>query len=781
MEIQSKQNPPSRKKTAAKGYEGFKKSVILHYGWLFVAMWTAAMVLMAGWNIFTVYKNTLNAACIQADGSFEKDLVYRRWVASHGGVYVPSTDKTPPNPYLSHIKNRDITTTSGRELTLMNPAYMTRQVQELGRKQYGHQGHITSLNPLRPENIPDAWEAEALRAFEHGETKVAELAKIDNTDYLRLMRPMITESRCMKCHEKQGYKVGDLRGGISVSVPMAPLWTPMYHHMTLVGIGYALIWLLGLGGIGFAVMRINRHITDRILVEAQFKGLFDTMPSGVAIYEATEDGNDFVFKHFNRAAEGIEDIKRQDLIGRKVTEIFPGIKASGLLDVFKQVWETGHHEEYPVVEYKDERISGWRENRVFKLPSGDIVAVYKDLTIQKNAEAEKVRLEAQLQQAQKMESVGRLAGGIAHDYNNALSVIIGFTEMAIEDVDPEGPLRANLDEVFKAAKRAADITRQLLAFARKQIIAPIVLDLNENVESTLKMLRRLIGEDIDLVWLPGKNLWPVKMDPTQIDQILANLCVNARDAIDGVGKVTIETENTSFDEDYCADHPGFVPGDFVLLAVSDNGCGMDKEILDKIFEPFFTTKDVDKGTGLGLAMLYGIVKQNNGFINVYSEPDKGTTIKIYLSRHKGKATDTQEESPAEIPPGQGETLLLVEDDLPVLKLGKKILDGLGYTVLTAGTPEKAIGLAKEHAGEIHLLVTDVIMPEMNGRELAQRLQLIYPDIKHMFMSGYTANAIAHHGVLDKGVHFIQKPFSRRDLAVTVRKALDSDVRWISEA
>ncbi len=386
--------------------------------------------------------------------------------------------------------------------------------------------------------------------------------------------------------------------------------------------------------------------------------------------------------------------------------------------------------------------------------------------------SERRRLEEQLRQSQKMEAIGTLAGGVAHDYNNALSVIIGFTQLTIDEVDPTGPLHDNLGEVLKAAKRATDITRQLLAFARKQPIAPKVLDLNENVESMLKMLRRLIGEDINLAWLPGASLWPVKMDPTQIDQILVNLCINARDAIENVGKLSIETSKVAIDKVYCADHDGFVPGEFVLLAVSDNGCGMDKEILGNIFEPFFTTKDIDKGTGLGLATVYGIVKQNNGSINVYSEPGKGTTIKIYLPRHEGDAVDVQDESVTEIPQGQGETILLVEDDLPVLNLASKILEGLGYTVLTSKKPDKVMGLAEEHPGKIHLLITDVIMPEMNGRELAERLQSLYPDIKCVFMSGYTADIIAHHGVLKEGVKFIQKPFSKRDLATTVRKALD---------
>ena len=300
-----------------------------------------------------------------------------------------------------------------------------------------------------------------------------------------------------------------------------------------------------------------------------------------------------------------------------------------------------------------------------------------------------------------------------------------------------------------------------------------MLDLNETVEGMLKMLRRLIGEDIDLSWLPGKDLWPVKMDPSQIDQILANLCVNARDAISGVGKMTIETGNRIFDEDYCAAHPGFVPGEYVMLAVSDNGCGMDKETQLHIFEPFFTTKEMGKGTGLGLATVYGIVKQNNGFINVYSEPGQGTTFSIYLPRHIGKAEQTQKEDPSEPAAHGSETILLVEDEPTVLEMTRMMLEKLGYTVLAAATPGEAIRLAEAHTGEIHLLMTDVVMPEMNGRDLVRNLLTRYPNLKSLFMSGYTADVIAHHGVLDPGVNFIQKPFSIKNLAAKVREVLDN--------
>jgi CheY-like chemotaxis protein len=286
------------------------------------------------------------------------------------------------------------------------------------------------------------------------------------------------------------------------------------------------------------------------------------------------------------------------------------------------------------------------------------------------------------------------------------------------------------------------------------------------------MLQRLIGEDIHLTWKPAKNLWPVKMDPSQIDQILANLCINARDAISDVGKITIETENMVFDNDYCTTHLGFLPGEYVRLVVSDNGCGMDKGTQSNIFEPFFTTKGIGEGTGLGLATVYGIVKQNHGFINVYSEPNQGTTFTIYLPRHEGNAGQADKHGTKE-PPSRGhETILLVEDEPAILNITSQMLEMQGYSVLTASTPDEAIRLAGEHTGEIHLLMTDVIMPVMNGRDLAKCLLSGYPHLKHLFMSGYTANVIAHHGVLDEGVNFIQKPFSLTALAKKVRYIFD---------
>lgn len=415
------------------------------------------------------------------------------------------------------------------------------------------------------------------------------------------------------------------------------------------------------------------------------------------------------------------------------------------------------------------------ETELFQEMAADLAFALHYLQVQEarhRSDAERRLLEEQLLQAQKLEAVGRLAGGVAHDFNNMLGVILGHAEIALMQLPPDHPLVDELREIIKAAKRSADLTRQLLAFARRQTIAPQVLDLNDTVEAMLQMLERLIGEDIELIWLPGQNLWPVKMDPSQLHQILANLCVNARDAINGGGQIIIETHAVSLDQAYCATHAGCVPGDYVLLMVTDNGCGMAKETLDNIFEPFFTTKGVGEGTGLGLATVYGIVKQNKGFIHVYSEPGQGTTFKIYLPPYLGVWEKPAKIAGGATPQGQGETVLLVEDEEPVLKLTRQMLTRLGYRVLVASRPEEAIQLAKDHAGPLHLLVTDVIMPKMNGAVLAGEIQRLHPHCQTVFISGYTANVIAKRGILTDGVHFLAKPFSLQELAIKVRAALE---------
>jgi CheY-like chemotaxis protein len=373
-----------------------------------------------------------------------------------------------------------------------------------------------------------------------------------------------------------------------------------------------------------------------------------------------------------------------------------------------------------------------------------------------------------------MEAVGRLAGGVAHEFNNMLQAILGNAAMAMMDVPPASPLRSHLEEIQKAADHSAELTRQLLAFARKQTAAPKILDLNETVEGMLKMLRRLLGGAIALAWLPGKNPGLVKMDPSQIGQILINLCVNARDAMGDTGRITIKTDSAHLDQTFCTLHPGAAPGEHVLLAVSDDGCGMDHETIAHLFEPFFTTKEIGKGTGLGLATVYGIVKQNNGFIEVRSEPGQGTNFRIYLPRHLGKTVPKPLEAAKNTVLQGRETILVVEDEPMILKMIRSMLQLHGYVVQTAATPGEAIRLAREGAGTIRLLLTDVIMPEMNGGDLATILVALHPGLKCLFMSGYPDDIVDHRGVLNEDVRFLQKPFSMKDMLEAVRDILDGE-------
>ncbi len=388
---------------------------------------------------------------------------------------------------------------------------------------------------------------------------------------------------------------------------------------------------------------------------------------------------------------------------------------------------------------------------------------------------ERRALEQQLRQSQKMEAVGRLAGGIAHDFNNLLMVISGYSEFLLERLGAEPQFRGPAQEIASAAERATSLTRQLLAFSRKQMLAPRIVNLNDVATENLKMLTRMIGEDVDLVLVPGTSLWPVRADAGQIEQVIMNLAVNARDAMPSGGKLTIETSNVTLDEEYARFHGPLRPGDYVMVAISDTGAGMDAETQSHIFEPFFTTKGT-KGTGLGLSTVYGIVKQSGGYIWVYSEMGRGTTFKIYLPRVASMGEPAaQLAAPIEVhkvEPGT-ETILLVEDEANLRYLARQYLEKQGYKVIEAADGAVAMQIAVAHEKVIHLLLTDVIMPGMNGRELAQRISEIRPNVKVLYMSGYTENVIGHNGMLDHGVTLLQKPFNLRDLRSKVREVLDA--------
>jgi signal transduction histidine kinase/DNA-binding LacI/PurR family transcriptional regulator len=425
---------------------------------------------------------------------------------------------------------------------------------------------------------------------------------------------------------------------------------------------------------------------------------------------------------------------------------------------------------------------GPQDGRIYEMLRAQLSSALQSASLVQQVERHSAELETayntlqmqqdQLQQAQKMEAIGVLAGGVAHDFNNLLSVIKGYTELLLEDCEPNNPMRADLEQVVKAGERAAALTSQLLAFSRKQILQPYNINLNAVLIEMSAMLSRLIGEDIEIINIAGSDLGLIYADPAQIQQVLMNLVVNARDAMPHGGKLTIETANVDFDEVYVRTHPMAKQGEHVMMAISDTGGGMDKATQARIFEPFFTTKPKGKGTGLGLSMVYGIVKQSNGFIWVYSEPGKGTSFKIYFPRVKGETQEIQSDSSLELDAGGSETVLIAEDEEAVRSLARRILKENGYKVLDAASGMEALRLVREYAGVIDLVISDVVMPGMSGRMLVSQLEAVCPGIKSLYISGYTDNAIGHQGVLDPGVHFLQKPFTVKSLMRKVRSVLD---------
>ena len=508
--------------------------------------------------------------------------------------------------------------------------------------------------------------------------------------------------------------------------------------------------------------------------EEKYRTILESMEDGY--FEVDIAGN---FTFFNEAMRKMLGYTEDALMGMNNREFMDNENAGKVYETFNHVYQTG--KSYKAFDWELIRKDGAISNidtsvSLIRDEKGRAVGfrgIARDFTEKKIAQEEKAQLEEQINQAQKLESVGRLAGGVAHDLNNLLSPILGYSEILLEGIGDNDWCRRELEQILKAGQRARDLVQQLLAFSRKQLLEFKNVDLNALLKNFYKLLRHTIRENIDINMQLAQSLPFVKSDSGQLEQVVMNLAVNAQDAMPKGGKMMIETAGVELDESYAAEHTSVVPGSYVRLTVTDTGCGMDEETLEKIFEPFFTTKGVGKGTGLGLATVYGIVKQHGGNVWVYAEPGLGSTFKIYLPVSADELEAEAEDTSA-IPSDMrgSETILLVEDNHQVRALSLDVLEEKGYTVLTAENGLDAIELLNAHDGPIDLLLTDVIMPEMDGRQLFERVSGMYPNAGVIYMSGYTVDVIAHHGVIDTGVNFLQKPFAIKDLAAKVREVLD---------
>jgi PAS domain S-box-containing protein len=536
-----------------------------------------------------------------------------------------------------------------------------------------------------------------------------------------------------------------------------------------------------IGYIGLIRDISNRKKFEQELIESKefLKNIYDKVNYSIFVVDVLQDGS-YQFKGINPLHETVIGIGSDGVNGKRPEQLFSPACAESVIRHYDDCIRAGHsiqYEEHVLFKGND---SFWEtvlnpvrnENgTIFR-----IIGTSIDITERKQIEEERAELGVQLQQSQKMEMVGRLAGGIAHDFNNMLTVILGHSEMAMEQIDPTLTTYADFDAIHHAATHSANLTRQLLAFARKQVVTPKIVEMNTAITEMLPILRRIIGENITLIWIPECKNCYINIDPTQINQILVNLCINARDAIIGHGSITIENRCLSLPEiasESCETE--CLSKVYVSLSVHDDGCGIDPNDLQHIFEPFFTTKESGKGTGLGLSTVYGIVKQNNGNIDCLSEQGKGTTVTIHLPKHKVKATTNLDTPQEQLLQKGHQTILLVEDEPGILKLCKLILERNGYTVLTFESAGDAIKMAERYQGTIDLLVTDVMMPEMNGSELSKKLLATRPDLKILFISGYTADVIAHNTILDSRLNFMQKPFNSKALTTIVYNILNSEL------
>jgi PAS domain S-box-containing protein len=746
------------------GSSGFTK----RYACYFAAGWTVLILASLFWSSRRTHENHMDKARTEARTLYETNLAYRVWSSSHGGVYVPVTDALRPNPYL-HVPDRDVLTIRGKKFTLVNPAWMSRQVFETLRAQSSLPvlNHITSLKFLNPVNKPDPWEERALRAFEQGVPEVSEMQLIGAEPYMRLMKPFITQESCLKCHRHQGYKAGDVRGGMSIAIPMRSHLLAETREKKTAMATHALFWLIGMGGI-FLFTR-NMEGSHRKLAESEenYRLLFENNPHPMWVYDLETCGfltvNDAAVDHYGYSREEflsmtIKDIRPQEDIPKlmkNISGLGTGIDHAGM-------WR--HRKKDGTVIFVE--ITSHVLN--FAGRRAELVMV--------NDVSDRKRLEDQLRHSQKMEAVGLLAGGVAHDFNNILTAIIGYSSLMKMKLKVDDPLLHSVDEVMGAAERGAVLTQSLLTFSRKQIINPRPLNINNVIARVGGLLLRLIGEDIKLELLQSKEQLTVIADSGQLEQVLMNLATNARDSMPDGGYLTIETGRVTIDEEFIAAHSYGKPGSYALMTISDTGMGMEAKTAERIFEPFFTTKEMGRGTGLGLSIVYGIVKQHDGFINVYSEPSRGTSFRIYLPLAQPALAEEAALTRTEPALRRGsETILVAEDDVPLRRLVRTALEEFGYRVIEAVDGEDALNKILEHGDRIKLLLLDVVMPKRNGKEVYEEAKKSVPGIRALFVSGYTADIVHKKGILDEHLHFLSKPVSPYDLLKKVRDVLDRDV------
>ncbi|MDA8164483.1 MAG: DUF3365 domain-containing protein, partial [Desulfobacteraceae bacterium] len=707
--------------------------------------WLAVVVASCLWSLWNEKQEVYRLASLAARTSLDKDVLFRRWAARLGGIYVPVTPSTPPNPYLAQIPERDLVTPSGRRLTLMNPAYMTRQVHALARKTDGVQGHITSLNPLNPHNAPDPWERRALEAFARGEQEVVAEATIDGAPYLRLMRRLVVGKECLKCHAAQGYHEGDIRGGLSVAVPLGPYYAATAGHRRMMVAVHALLWLMGAAVFCFGYAKLRRGVAEQNHAE---QALEQAALEWAAAMDATDDPiylldvNRRIIRA-NQAFARMAGSEPAAVIGRHIESVVHPEGETMPCPVCEA--QNKLRDAVIIMEADDPFNPAGRPIQItVKIVRGEngqrpvsILMTLHDLTRSRHELEEKARLETMLRQAQKMEALGTLAGGIAHDFNNILSPIFGFTEMALSGLPADAAAGSDLKQVLIAAKRARELVQQILTFSRQgeQELRPLRLQLV--IKESLKLLRASIPTSIAIREEIDPGCEPVLADPTQIQQVTMNLCTNAYHAMrEKGGLLTVRLQMVELAAGDLASKNLAAPGRYILLTVADTGIGMFPEIQERIFDPYFTTKKMGEGTGLGLAMVHGIVRGLHGGITVASAPGRGAAFHIYLPAVAAAAPAEEEAAPAPLPAGS-ERVLLVDDDPMTLAALRSLLQNLGYRAEPFGDAAEAVAAFRERPRDFDLVLTDMTMPGKTGEDVARELLVLRPGLPVILCTGFS--------------------------------------------
>ncbi|MCL4536022.1 MAG: DUF3365 domain-containing protein [Nitrospirae bacterium] len=734
-------------------------------------IWTSLIIISVIWNIYQTREETIEKARIEARTIFEHNIAYRRWNTMHGGIYAPVAEKNQPNPYIVD-PNRDVTTTNGIKLTLINPFRMTKQAYELLQEQSPMPtiNRTVSLQPLNPDNTPDEWEKKALLEFEKGRSEVSEITTINGNPYMRILKPYITVEGCLKCHGFQGYKVGDIRGGMSIAVPMNPYYASEARTWKTIAVTHLLIWLVGMGGIVMLTRSIKRQQQKTEESESKFR----TLSEFAHDWEYwVKENMEIVF--MSPSCEHITGYTQEEFLNSPhllCDMVHPEDKV--VCGEHMADFRAPQHEEMEFrIIAKDGQVK-WLSHVCGPIyVNGQFLGrrvSNRDITDRK-------MLEEQLIQSQKMESLGLLAGGIAHDFNNLLTAITGYSSLLQEEIgNGSDKTKRYIQNVLNASEKAQNLTSSLLTFSRKQIIKPSTISLNEVIKNISGLLQRLIGEDIELRLKCSDVEFPVFGDAHQIEQVVMNLATNARDAMPSGGVLSIETTPAMLDSEYTEKY-GAKHGKYMMISISDIGMGIDKKDMVHIFEPFYTTKEKGKGTGLGLSMVYGIIKQHDGFINVYSEKNIGTTFKIYIpAAHKvedAKKGDVDYKYKTEQDFRGNETILIAEDEESVREFLRDVFEAYGYQVIPAMDGEDAVSKYNENKERIDMVILDVVMPKKNGKEVYNLIKETNPGIKILFISGYTQDILTSKGIYEEGLEFIAKPLEIRVLMAKVRNILNN--------